>query len=326
MKKAFYLTAVLLVPMLIFLSCQKSTDLLEPQTADENKVNNLTKKPVKPPSPPNDDPVIHSFSIGEKFVIQDNEVLDENFEIDLSSGSTFSFDVSHGSDPIKFVLVRLYSDLNNDNFYSWGYETVADAKRWEFLVPNTHQAVTNEEWSGTVTPIDYDPIDSEPYELYDQLLTGTGLPDHYKMTFTVQCEDRSHFSSKSVFLWIKAARGPDRTFHVANIHFTGLEDAGKNKVRPIFEVTVNDDQTNTGTVGATVFAQFTGIAESAFPTPHNDILTMEDGVAIIKGPTMSKKTKGDLIMTIKNVRTEAYGAYNPGAPGNISQKIITFPQ
>jgi len=325
MKKVICLTAVSLAFLLVVFSCQKSTDLLEPLSVTEDGIDNLAKKGGKG-KPQSADPIIHSFSIGGVYVVENNDVINENITIDLSATSIpISFHVSNNSDPIKYVLIRLYSDWNNDNIYSWGYEMVANINKWEFSESTLEESV-DDSWNGLVYPLDTDPIDTDEtihYEIYDHLLTGPG-PDHYRITISVQCIDRSHFSSKSAFLWVNAARGPDPIFHVSEINFVGLESAGKNKFRPIFEVTVKDGEV--GVAGATVFAQFTGIAESAFPTPHNDYLTEGDGVAIIKGPILPKRPRGNLIMTIKNVRTAVYGGYNPGASGNVGQKTVAFPQ
>jgi len=88
MKKVFCLTVILLAILLVVFSCQKSTDLFEPQS--DNEMSSLAKKPENPGKPPKEDQ--------QKYSVTLNFLPDNQFDLDAS----YYLNIPDATDPDAF--------------------------------------------------------------------------------------------------------------------------------------------------------------------------------------------------------------------------------
>jgi len=321
MKKVFCLTAVVIVFMLFLFGCQKSTDLLEPQSVDENDMSNLSKKPEgppgKPPKPETEEPRIEYLRIydssapnGYWSLIEGNERIGnlEHPDILLDLGNTESYEikykVSH-SIGISNVEIMTWCDILH-NGYSWPMDGLLDFSGDIHEKDFSPDDLTEGSffWNGEIIPSRYDrevyPYEyenREPYLPFDQYATTDAAhrdgiadsPDYYGFMFVVESTGDSPTArfQKTATFRVKSNYSPDITFHVKNV-----EKSSKSA----FITVVKDD--GSPLLGAWVY----GYWDSS--SLYYKAQTNEDGIAEIK------KGRGGKIFSVKSVKHTS-GVYNP---------------
>lgn len=331
MRKEFCLTTVLLVSMVVFLSCQK-TNLLEPQSNDENVVVTLAKKPPKVSTLP----YIESFFIEEysgSALIRTINIVDKNDLVFTETNEPIDFstyqykvhyNVTHVND-INYVRVMMFYDLNNDGEPDF---SPLESKPWlfrdEYEGTNDTDISKTELWDGTVIESIWDRILEYPndrYQLYDQLATyddGGRTDGADKYGFFIWAGNDNGDTEKRFTLWIKAANSPVNQYHVGDITFDTVPAKG-NSVQVNANVTI-DGSSSAPLDGVYVYGKWSGIYQSnsvyrAGPSVN--------GMVTFEGPKIKNNASGVEIFTIETIKAQ-YSAYNPWENEN-SNTLWTWP-
>lgn len=315
MKKSL----LIILGLFIFLSCN---DMIT-ESPTVQAVENLNKKPT---NKPNEDivPMIETFSIGTTEVITSNVVVAHDIVVDLTEGKIpISFSVSNAI-PINLIRIRIYYDANMDGLENWNMEFNGRIYNEDFRESGLTEITENYDWNGNIEPIYNDPVYGSDfgggdYLLKDQLATiytdGISLDikneglDKFGIRFEVWSGERGEFwTLKNSTLWIKAPT-PSNTCHIKNITFVGTVPDGRNKVRPVYHITVLDDG-GSWVDNATVYASFSGLGIEGSIYRSREYLAK--GVAILKGPALklTKSSAGDLTLSVKSINKFEW-TYNP---------------
>lgn len=323
MKKSI----LLVLSLFIIFSCNDTIT----ESPTEQAVENLNKKPQNPPNT-EIEAVINNFSLGGIDVIEDNVVVSDDFDIDITDAATLpriKFRVTN-SIPFQNIRIRIFYDANADNYELWnkefnGYIYNNENIGSEDLYDEELKLYVKDVdflWNGSIEPLDNDPVYGsdfvgiDSYVISDQLATiytnsgDKGTSDRFGIKFEVHSGERGeNLTRVTSFMWL-TANAPLKTFHVEDIKFDGFIPATKGKIRPTYRVkVVPEPGSDDPLVRRRVWVDYSGIYEFNRSSGRE---TTSDGWTIINGPALkiTNKTSGELTLTVKSVNQFGW-TYNP---------------
>ncbi|MBN2354731.1 hypothetical protein JXO59_01390 [candidate division KSB1 bacterium] len=293
---------------IVFLSCQKDSMPSSPQALDPSQEYALGKgKPSKSKL------IFDYLKIDDVYLIQDNNVVNEDMYLDLTQNTyTVSYQVSHIDQDIIHVKANLKYDMNIDYEAlpeDWHAEYGPDLFSDYYTGTNDQVVSGSFQWDGTVLrglPY-YTYYPGETFSLFDELATynqPAGIPDaladHYAIDIIVNSS--AAWDMKEVLIWIKADPTPAQ-FHVQDIALTVSNNI------PVAQVTIAGNE-GVNLNNLHVSGKWSGILEQVVVIEGPST----NGVITVTGPRLKKKV-GALRFTARWIRGEN-AVYDPWANQN----------
>ncbi|OVE80092.1 hypothetical protein BVY01_00950 [bacterium I07] len=312
-KKTVVVTLILVGLFSLF--CQNASNPLESEISDSTNSYSLAKPGGGKGKPAG--PTIEKLSFNGISLIENNEIMNQDSEFDVpitGPNPQIIFLASDGGKQIRFASIRLYYDANVDYDEWWNCEFNGYMWTEEYSDQNKTFIDEDFEWDGIITPVSNDPVygsdyGHSPYELKNQLASydGNEQPENDHFGIVVEVSS-SEYLKLETFIWLNVSAQPEQTFHVQNIEYAGVTQGNrKNTIRPVYHVTIVDEEGGNLVNNATVYASFEGLNSSYYIYSSRE---WENGLAVIKGPTIKSNVHGELTMTVKSVNKYGW-TYNP---------------